>query len=455
MENSTERAGGYHWDWKLFFSILLYMSVPPLYQSYSLYLIGNTPPQENNLGVLSQWQFIQIALEVIQEVFVFPLYFFVGRQWRQSKAAVSQSIRSGAAYLLLILCPFALLSIWGMGLVLDQISADESIRASALLFLRLKTAAAVVGIFNTALIVITESLRRTRLILGILFLKLLFSLTFDSWLFGGYNFSLGLGVEGVAISNILTELLLLFIVGGYFKKNSGIPLKEYFTLPPRPTFHVLKGISQWIAVESIIRNGVYFFMILKLINALGPKHIGGYYLAMHLFWSLALVPVMALAETMKVLFANFASDVETIKKTLKTGLSLSLFILAGWLATMPMVSPALLFFSNDPDLINNAHQAVQMLVLPYMLLALNILADSLFIGLGKTKYLALQSIYTNLGVYGMAFLLYIQGLWAPTFSNILILFGIGIAVDSIFTFAYARLVIKQCEKKMYKELDIP
>jgi hypothetical protein len=42
--------------------------------------------------------------------------------------------------------------------------------------------------------------------------------------------------------------------------------------------------------------------------------------------------------------------------------------------------------------------------------------------------------------------LYTQQLWAPTFPNILILFGIGIAVDSAFTFAYARVVIKDCEK---------
>ena len=35
------------WDWGLFLLILLYMALPQLYRSYSVYLIGNVIPDVN------------------------------------------------------------------------------------------------------------------------------------------------------------------------------------------------------------------------------------------------------------------------------------------------------------------------------------------------------------------------------------------------------------------------
>ena len=77
------------------------------------------------------------------------------------------------------------------------------------------------------------------------------------------------------------------------------------------------------------------------------------------------------------------------------------------------------------------------LIVPYVLFALNMITDSIFYGVGKTQYQAYQAIITNGTVYVVAFLAYITGLWTPTFNSILIVFGIGILVDSILTVFYA------------------
>jgi preprotein translocase subunit SecF len=69
------------------------------------------------------------------------------------------------------------------------------------------------------------------------------------------------------------------------------------------------------------------------------------------------------------------------------------------------------------------------------------ITDSIFYGVGKTKYQAYQTIITNGTVYVVAFLAYITGLWIPTFSSILIVFGIGILVDSILTVFFAFRVL--------------
>ena len=54
---------------------------------------------------------------------------------------------------------------------------------------------------------------------------------------------------------------------------------------------------------------------------------------------------------------------------------------------------------------------------------------------------AYQAIITNGTVYVVAFLAYLSNLWTPSFNSVLILFGIGILVDSILTVYYAIRVL--------------
>ena len=59
-----------------------------------------------------------------------------------------------------------------------------------------------------------------------------------------------------------------------------------------------------MGLDSLVRNAAYFFLIIRLLNLLGENAIGGYYLAMHIFWSFLLVPILALSESLKVLVAK-------------------------------------------------------------------------------------------------------------------------------------------------------
>jgi hypothetical protein len=67
------------WDWGLYSLIFLCMALPQLYRSYSVYLIGNAIPDTNTLAAVAQWQFMELLLEVVQEIFVLAIFFFVGR----------------------------------------------------------------------------------------------------------------------------------------------------------------------------------------------------------------------------------------------------------------------------------------------------------------------------------------------------------------------------------------
>jgi Na+-driven multidrug efflux pump len=168
--------------------------------------------------------------------------------------------------------------------------------------------------------------------------------------------------------------------------------------------------------------------------------MGGYYLTMHLLWSFALVPVLAISECCKVLIGNHAHRLDITKKLMQAALILVSLVMLLWGVLWFNKELCLRFFNQDKALLSFADQAFTLLFIPYILMAFNMTLDSLFYGLGKTKYLAYQAILTNGTVYLGAYICYLGGIWVPDFSSVLLLFGLGIFVDSLLTVYYVRKV---------------
>jgi Na+-driven multidrug efflux pump len=112
-----------------------------------------------------------------------------------------------------------------------------------------------------------------------------------------------------------------------------------------------------------------------------------------------------------------------------------------WMVLLPFWENFAGFLNSNGEIVDYSIKAMAILIIPYILLALNLVADSIFYGVGKTQYQAYQAIITNGSVYVIAFAAYLTNLWTPTFTSILILFGIGIVVDSILTVYYALRVL--------------
>ena len=120
-------------------------------------------------------------------------------------------------------------------------------------------------------------------------------------------------------------------------------------------------------------------------------------------------------------------------------------IIALWIITIPFWS---IFFKEilnveEPE---KSIDLVLILVPFYILYLYNTLADSVFYGKGKTELLALQSIVTNVTVYGTAFILFQLNIFEPTLTGIALLFGTGIFVDTLVTWY---LYVKFLKKNEY------
>ncbi|MFC1993532.1 MATE family efflux transporter [Chloroflexota bacterium] len=428
------------WDWGLFLLIFLYMALPRFYRSYSVYLIGNAIPDANALATVAQWQFIELLLEVVQETFVLAIFFFVGRGMQRTEGP-GPSIRTALTSILLFSFVLAAVLFVMSDNFVAIIGTPESIQVTTSQFLKIKTATVPLFLLSMASIVIVETVNRKRYILTIAILQVVYQFIFDSLFYGGYPFSFNLGVLGVAWAEIvsgsclfITTLFLLRRI--IFDKVRN--LLSFFTLKD---WRIYLRVGGWSGLDSLVRNVAYFFMIVRLLNLLGESSIGGYYLSMHIIWSFLLVPILALAESARVLIANHSEDIYKVRQIWYSALVIGGIIVLIWLVLLPFWGYFAGFLNSNSEIVEYSEKAMVILIIPYILLALNMVTDSIFYGVGKTQYQAYQAIITNGSVYVIAFILYLAGIWSPSFTSILILFGIGILVDSILTVYYAFRVL--------------
>ena len=65
------------------------------------------------------------------------------------------------------------------------------------------------------------------------------------------------------------------------------------------------------------------------------------------------------------------------------------------------------------------------------------------VNLGKTEYMLFESIVTNTVYYGITFILYLKGIWVQSLTGIALLFGIGMAFDSIVSLGAYLYMLKR------------
>ena len=428
------------WDWGLYSLIFLYMALPQFYRSYSIYLIGNAIPDTNALATVAQWQFMELMMEGFQETFVLAIFFFVGRSIASGEGP-GYPIRTAYTIILIFSIMLAVVLFAFSGSFVDIIGTPAAIQETTSAFLRIKSVSIPIVLLSAASVVMVETINRKRLILATAILNVAYRFVLDSLFYGGYSFSLELGILGVAWSDTLAALAVLVTIVLMIRPM----IRE--TVPRWTAFFSFRDWKTYMRVgfgsglDSLVRNFAYFFMIVRLLNQLGENAIGGYYLAMHIFWSFLLVPILALSETAKVLFANRSTDLRAVRTLWFASMLIGSIIVGIWIILVPFWRVFAAFLNPNDVLVANSVQAMSVLLVPYILLALNLVTDSIFYGLGRTKYLAYQSIITNGTVYVLAFASYAVGIWSPTFNSILWLFSLGILVDSALTLYYASHVL--------------
>ena len=421
------------WDYRLFAAILLFLSLPNLYNLYRVGLIGNEIPDTGSLAIVAQWQFVGLIVEVFQESTVLAVFFFLGSQIRSGTAIQLDRAKSVMSFIFGASFLFAVAVFLFRGAFVELIDTPDEIRTQTSAFLAVNVFSIPFMLLSAAIVVLFQALGMRKVVFALAILNVLLLFVLDSLLFGGHDFSLNAGVMGVAWSTLFASAILFAVGVALLLTSRRMPSGYLTTLPTFADMREYLRVGMGSGVDSAIRNAAYFIMIIRLVNTIGTTEISGYYVAIQILWSFMLVPVLAFADSSKALVAQESANPERVRVLWRSSILITCVMMLVWLALTPWLSTFANALSDDPDIVQAALVAFSILFVPYLLFCFNTVTDAVFYGLGKTQYMAYQSLLTNGTVYVVAFTLYVTGIWDVTYVGIMVLFAVGILVDSVLT----------------------
>jgi Na+-driven multidrug efflux pump len=315
-------------------------------------------------------------------------------------------------------------------------ATDASIIDASATYIRIESVANIFLILTQFTLVALVTINKSKYLYILTLARLVLSLVCDTFLVSSLPISLTLGVNGIGYSNIVVNIVLLAVsLVLLSKENINIFDKAKLNFAWVKEFIKIGGIS---GLESLVRNIAYMAMISRMVNVVGEQ--GTYWVANNFIWGWLLLPVLQLSELIK---QETAIDKDNIRKNSLGYFGLTAIISVLWFISVPLWKPFMANVLQFND-VNKLFELVLVLVGFYVLYAFQNVFDSVFYGLGKTNYMLFESVVTNTVYYGVAFILYLTGVWTPSLIGIALLFGMGNAFDSIVSLgAFAYLLKKE------------
>lgn len=426
-------------DHKMFWALFLLGFIPTVYTTLRIFFVGQMP-DDYSYSIAGQLSWINLIYEIISEAIILPLFYFIG-QVINNKKELTNRIKTGLMITGIIYIILAVLIIVFIEPLLRWMAADESIINASATYIRIETVANIFTALFSFTLVALVTIGKQKYLYYLMGLKLLLSPIFDFLLISQYSFSLNLGVNGIGISNIIVNIILLVLsIIILFKENIRIFNREKISFAWMKDFIKIGGIS---GLESFVRNIAYMLMISRMVNVINEQ--GTYWVANSFIWGWLVLPITQLGELIK---KDCSSDKNAVKNNTPGYMFLTFLICMVWVASIPLWKPFMSYVLQYSD-VDKLFSLVLILLGFYILYAFQNVFDATFYGLGKTNYMLFESIVTNSIYYGTAFILYKSGVWQPSLLSIALLFGIGMAFDSIVSFgAYLYLLRKYYKKEI-------
>ena len=420
-------------NYKMLVSLIFLGLCPTVYTTVRRFFLGQLPG-DGAYSIAGQLGWVNLLYEILSEAVILPLFYFVGKKINE-RDELTNRVKTG---LLVTFCVFGMLSLIVSVFtypMLKLMAADESIIAQSATYIRIESVANIISMLSNFGLVVLITLNKEKYLYALTAGKVIMCLVSDTFLVSALPVSANMGVNGIGVSNILVNTILFFItVAILHKENVKVFSAGKLSFGWLKEFGTVGGIS---GLESLIRNLAYMLMIVRMVNVVNEQ--GTYWVANNFIWGWLLLPVTQLAELIK---SDMSTDKNAIYQKTPAYFVITAAVCALWCASIPLWKPFMTYVLQYEE-VEKLFSLVLLLLGFYMLYAFQNVFDATFYGLGKTQYMVFESIVTNCVYYGGAFILYVTGVWTPTLSGIALLFGIGVAFDSLVSLvAYIYLLNK-------------
>ena len=427
-------------NYKLYFALLVLGLCPTIYTTVRVFFLGQLS-SEWSFSIAGQLSWVNLLYEITNEAIILPLFYFIGKVATDKKEFANR-VKTGILISLGIYLTLSIVVICFAKPLLSIMAADLNIIDASAAYIRIESVANIFSILSQFVLVALVTIKKSKYIYLLTIARLILSLLCDTFVVSNLPISLNLGVNGIGYSNIIVNIVVLVIsLMALASENINIFNKAKLNFSWVNEFIKIGGIS---GIESFVRNLAYMVMISRMVNVVGEQ--GTYWVANNFIWGWLLLPVLQLGELIK---QETATDKENICKNTLGYFSITVIITVLWFVSIPLWKPFMANILQFTD-VDKLFELVLVLVGFYILYAFQNVFDSIFYGLGKTNYMLFESVVTNTVYYGIAFILYLTGVWTPSLIGIALLFGIGNAFDSIVSLGAFAFLLKRYKINIFK-----
>ena len=394
-------------DWKMYLALCLLALVPAIYQTVITKLITSfTSP--GALDIVGQMEWFDLIDETICAFLIVPMYSVLSKAYKKENFN-KVVFKLGLAVVILYALFNVGVFIFGVRMVAFM-NPNEIDIGAAYRYLSLETIAFMIGIVFSYVSVVFLVIDKPKYMYAFLVAKILLSLLSDFFLVPS------MGVDGIALSNIIANTIMgaLGILLLVYEKQIK-PAK--YRKEDLPTFKDWGRVGIFAGGQQFLDNIIYALMICRMVNAVSES--GNYWVSNNFIWGWLLIPVTCLVEIIR---KDAGSDGYNLKQ--KNYYSIITLVLIGWFALIPTYQ----WFFGTVEGIDNPGRIFEIVIKNlgfYIAYAYSQVPDAIFVGMGKTKYNAINSLICNIVYYGIWFILYKAGVVVMSMDMIIIMFGCG------------------------------
>lgn len=395
-------------DWKMFLALCLLALIPAIYQTVITKLITSFV-NPGALDIVGQMEWFDLIDETICAFLIVPMYSVLSKAYK--KENFNKTVFKLGILIIIIYALFSLGTFfYGINLI-SFMNPNEIDIGAAYGYLSLETIGFMIGIIFSYISVVFLVIDKPNYMYIFLIAKILLSLLSDLALVPA------MGISGIAISSIIANLVMgtlgvLLLINEKQIKVGWLQKKDLSILKDWGKIGLFAGGQQFLD------NIIYALMIVRMVNAVNES--GNYWVSNNFIWGWLLIPITALVEIIR---KDAGKDGYHNLKQINY-YSISIFVVLIWFALIPTYK----WFFNVIEGIENYDRIFEIVVknlLFYVAYALSQIPDAIFVGLGKTKYNAINSVLCNIVYYGIWFILYQMKVVTMSMDMIIIMFGCG------------------------------
>lgn len=428
-------------NYKLFIAIFVTGLLPTIYTTVRFNFLGNLPG-DWGYNIASQLQYVNLIFEVLQEMLILPLFFLIGKTLLDD-SKTRNKIKTGLISIFAIIFFFSTILFVFAENIVTLMAQNPDLIQETVTYIRYELLAVLLGNMVKFLMVILVLKEFKKDIYFVLIIQMISTIILDSLFISELGFSLQLGVNGIAFTNIIVNIVMFTYMAYRVFKLYTINIKTYFKDLDFTWLKEWFRVGGFSGIESFVRNLAFMVMIIRMINVVNEQ--GTFWVANTFIWSWMLLPILTLGELIKKETSEGDEQIST--KTQGYFIVTTVIVLL-WLLTIPVWKPFLSSIMNV-EAYDKVFNLIIIQVVFYIIFAYNNIMDSTFYGVGRTDYMLWQSLIVNIIFYGAAFILFKTGVFIPTLNGIAIMFGLGMAFDFVPTIILYFKLLKEREIRFY------